>query len=138
MQPTLSDNQISAVIGGLLGIAGVLIGVLAVTLQGWITRRSRRKGVVRIIGYELATNVEELTKWSVGTSLPVRSNYLWEALRAEVPGLLKPEQVNSVAEFYYRQAQVYKLTKPSPQDRDALVKKGTDALVALGIKSSAS
>jgi hypothetical protein len=136
MFPQLTDNQISAIIGGALGIAGTLIGLLATTLQGLIARRSRHNGVVRILAHELTTNVRELKKLSAAAPLPVRSNYLWEALRGEVPGLLKPEQVNTVAEFYYRQAQVDRLEKPTQEDVNDLANKGEHALRALGIKVS--
>ena len=66
--------------------------------------------------------------------LPVRSNYLWEALRGEVPGLLTFTQVNAVATFYYKQAQVYKKNPPTEADVDELIKCGQVALEALGAR----
>lgn len=90
-----------------------------------------------ILKYELTTNIGELRKWRADKELPVRSNYLWEALRSEAPGLLDYAQVEAVAEFYYHQAQLYKSKLPSQEDLDSLIAKGNTALVKLGSRTIA-
>lgn len=133
----LTDNQVSALIGGGFAIVGTLLGIVATIIQSWKTARSRRKGAMSTLAYELRTNVEELHKWRAGEELPVRSSYLWEALRAEAPGLLDYPQIEAVAEFYYRLAQVYKSKIPSPKHVDNLIEKGNTALVRLGSRAIA-
>jgi hypothetical protein len=138
---TLSDTLISAIVGGVLGIAGGIAGA-RVTLRGTRqessrARESRRAGVVSLLKHELGTNLRVLNEWKRSKdrkNLPVRSNYLWDALKGEVPSLLTVEQVNHLATFYYVQAQFYK--EPPQSDVQELIRHGLLALEALNAPDS--
>ena len=131
--PAMTDNQQSAILGGILGIAGVLIGFLATTLQIFLTRRARRKGVSRILAYEVGTNVRDLLQGVQGRFIPTEGpNYLWEALRGEAPSLLTSEQVSAIAIFYHTQAQFYKKRGSGEEDVEELIRLGQLALTTLG------
>ena len=132
----LSDNQISAIIGGALGIAGALLGFFGTVLQATVARWWRRRGLRKMLGHEVSINIRELTEWKSTSALPVRSNYLWEALRGEVPGLLHHTEVASLSEFYYEQARVYKNRTPEPADVHSLIRKGNEALKLLGVSAA--
>jgi hypothetical protein len=130
----LTDNQISAIIGGALGLAGTVIGILGAVVQAHLAARRRREGVRKMLGHEIQTNMRQLEKWSSGSQLPVRSNYLWESLRGEAAGLLSHEEVVAVSDFYYDQARVYK-RKPRPVrdvEVNALIGRARTALRVLG------
>jgi hypothetical protein len=128
----LSDNQISAIIGGALGIAGAIIGFFCTALQATISRLWRRRGLRKMLGHEVSINIRELSKWEPPSALPVRSNYLWQALRGEVPGLLPHIEVVALSEFYYGQAEVYKNEAPKPKDVCLLITRANEALQLLG------
>src|SRR5436190_1541692 len=105
---TLTDNQISAIIGGAIGLVGTILGFLGAVLQTYLSKRRRINGMLHMLGHEVSINRQALAKWTFGSTLPVRSNYLWDSLRGEAAGLLKQEQVVALADFYYAQACLYK------------------------------
>ena len=95
-----------------------------------------------MLGHEITINVialrEALKSYAANSQLPVRSNYLWDGLRSEVPGLLSNEQIVAMADFYYDQARVYKKPKATPPQEPTkeevgnLVQRGEEALQLLG------
>jgi len=126
----LTDSQISAIIGGAIGLAGTVLGFLGAVLQAHLAKRRRLKGVLHMLSQEVSVNRRALDKWKFGSDLPVRSNYLWESLRGEVAGLLKQEQVEALSDFYYAQACLYK-HGPTENDVRALINMGDATLDCL-------
>jgi len=125
----LTDNQISAIIGGAIG---AILGFLGAVLQAYLSKRRRLKGVLHMLGHEVSINRQALAMWKLGSTLPVRSNYLWESLRGEAAGLLNQEQVVALSDFYYDQARLYKMGAPTNDEVSALISKGDAALKCLG------
>jgi hypothetical protein len=132
----LSDNQVSAIIGGALAIAGTILGFFCTALQAYIARLWRRRGVRKMLGHEVLINIRELSGWKHSTTLPVRSNYLWEALRGEVPGLLSHEEVAALSGFYYEQARTYKKRNTELGDIESLINRGNEVLRLLGMPAA--
>ena len=127
----LTDSQISAIIGGAIGLVGTVLGFLGAELQARLAKRRRLKGVLHMLSHEVSINKHALDTWKPGSDLPVRSNYLWESLRGDAAGLLKQEQVVALSDFYYLQASLYKKHEPTENDVRALIDKGDAALDCL-------
>lgn len=127
----LTDNQNSALIGAIVG--GVL-GIAGSTAHALIARVSRRRGLEKMLGHEVEINLRGLSKWAEGVDRPVSSNYIWNALRGEVAGLLTHKQVVALSEFYYEQAQVYKNPNWELEDIKSLINTGNATLVSLGTR----
>ena len=99
---------ISAVIQGGFGIVAAVIGFgLGLFLGGgvwWWKARSIRE----MLADEVQINLTAFNKWNNRDPWPVRSVYTWEALQPVVPGLLSRKHVKALAEFYYKQAEIYR------------------------------
>jgi hypothetical protein len=135
MEMALTDSQISAIVGGAIGLVGTVLGFLGAELQAYLSKRRRLKGVLHMLSHEVSINRHALDSWRSGSELPVRTNYLWESLRGEAAGLLNQEQVVALSDFYYAQACLYKkqAQKQAPTDNDvrALIDTGDAALQCL-------
>ena len=99
---------LSALIQGTFAIAATLRGFVLGLVSGVIAWWWKARGIRHMLTDEVEINWSALNRWKTGDPWPVRSVYIWQSLQPVVPGCLSRKRVKALAEFYYKQAQVYR------------------------------
>ncbi len=119
---SLACGSVSTVVGFILG----MISGLAV----WFWRA---RGIRDMLAQEIKNNLDGLESAN-GGEWPIRSNYVWESLRGQVPGVLRREEMRAIFEFHYQQARIYRsrnFARMTPEQKAELKSLACETLAKL-------